>query len=86
MEVDAGEGGLDASSVEEDGVEAAVVGAAAGPDFLDDDGAAAGVEADSGALAGAVFLAASGALAGVVPALGDSAGASAAPRAATARM
>jgi hypothetical protein len=62
-----------------------VVGvAAAGPDFLDDEG----VGAASGALASAAFLAASGVLAGVgaLDAFGDSAGAFAALRAATARM
>lgn len=76
-----GEGGLDVSSVEEDGVEV-VAGAAAGPDFLDTGAAAV---AASGALVGADFLVASGALAGVV-AFGDSAGASAMMRVATARM
>ena len=80
-----GGGGLDASSsVEEDGEEVVIGVAAAGPDFLDDNG----VGAASGAFVGVAFLAASGALAGVgaFDAFGDSAGASAALRVMTARM
>lgn len=80
-----GEGGLDASPVEEDGVEV-VASATAGPNFLD---TGAVVVVASGVLAGANFLAAtSGALAGVdaFDAFGDSAEATTALRAATTRM